>query len=146
MGWKAIVVPSLVSAVVLLATVALATPPWRTEARTSGSSSIYLPAVANQPTSTPAPGYSDNFSNPNSGWPTTAGTDSSGNTVATRGYVNGTYQILFQQPGYDVQAGHNLLASDLQAQVEVWPAASTNGTIGLYFGLNSAVGYYDFEI
>lgn len=37
-----------------------------------------------------------------------------------------------------------LLASDLQAGMDVWPAANTNGPIGLYFGYHSSVGFYDF--
>jgi hypothetical protein len=116
----------------------------------AANSTIYLPIVQNFP----PPLFSDDFSNPASGWPTTPQTDLSGRVIATRGYVGGTYQILFsqdaslfQQFGFYVPAQHNLLAGDFQAEADVWPAsANTDGTIGVYFDNSSTTGFYDFEV
>jgi hypothetical protein len=116
----------------------------------AANSTIYLPIVQNFP----PPLFSDDFSNPASGWPTTPQTDPSGRVIATRGYVGGTYQILFSQDaslfqlyGFYVPAQHGLLAGDFQVEADVWPQSSnTDGTIGVYFDNGSTTGFYDFEV
>ncbi len=114
---------------------------------------VYLPVVFMQPTPTPTPTptpipptFFDDFSNPGSGWPIDTLVDGNNNPVATRGYLNGAYQVLFQQGGYIIRTGHNYQAGDLVAEMDVWPAGNTNGTIGFYFGWGSTTGYYDFEV
>jgi hypothetical protein len=113
-------------------------------------STVYLPLVAYPPTLTPTPTstatptpsttFNDDFSDPNSGWVVTE------NDVAKVGYVSGEYQIFLKKDGYVEQVGHNYQASDLQAEVDVRDAGSTDGSSGLYFGYVLNVGFYDFEV
>jgi hypothetical protein len=105
-------------------------------------STVFLPIVQNCPALA-----CDDFSNPASGWPT-GPVPASGNPIATFAYTSdGTYQMLFQQPGYVVPADHNYLVADFQAEVDVWSASSsTSGTIGLNFDKGNLTGFYDFEI
>src|SRR5438094_494854 len=95
----------------------------------SPSNLVFLPSVPNL-----SPPFAfDDFSDPTSGWPIGPVTDKAGATIATRGYVGGTYQVLFQQGGYLIRSGHNYLVGDFQAEEDVYPQASTGGTIGFYF-------------
>jgi hypothetical protein len=109
------------------------------------AASIYLPSIpfSASPTPTPTPmptTFTDDFSNPSSGWPVTD------DSVATTGYLNGEYQILIKQMNFIVRAGHSYQASDFQVQVDARDASNTNGSVGLYFGSVTNVGYYDFEV
>lgn len=105
---------------------------------------VYLPNVSN-PYQIP-PTYFDDFSDPSSGWPTSPVTDISGKLVATRAYVNGTYQILAPQGGSMFQADHNDQAGDFVAEMDVWNASNALGTNGFFFGWSSTTGFYDFEV
>jgi hypothetical protein len=112
---------------------------------------VYVPMVYAQPSPTPTPTplpptYFDDFSNSSSGWPIDTLVDRNNNPIATRGYLNGAYQVLFQQGGYIIRTGHSYQAGDLVAKMDVWPAGDTNGTIGFYFGWGSTTGFYDFEV
>jgi hypothetical protein len=121
-----------------------------TGARAASPGTIYLPVVQNSP----PPLFADDFSNPASGWPTTPQLDPGGRVIATRGYVGGTYQVLFSQDaslfqlyGFYVPAQHSLLVGDFQVGADVWPAsANSDGTIGVYFDNSSTTGFYDFEV
>ena len=85
------------------------------------------------------PLYTDDFSNPNSGWPI------KDDSVATWGYDNGEYRLLIKQAGYVVYAGNNLTATDFQAAVDARSDTPANGAYGLYFASGSA-GAYVFEV
>jgi hypothetical protein len=123
--------------IALLVVVAVATT---VRAGNGDPSTVFLPIVQNCPALA-----CDDFSNPSSGWPTGPVPPGSVNPIATLAYTGGTYQMSFQQAGFVVQAGHNYLLSDLQVELDVWPAASTDGTIGVTFD-NSSGGFYDFEV
>jgi hypothetical protein len=94
---------------------------------------------ANTATSTPV-SFSDDFSNPNSGWPVAE------DSIAKVGYLNGEYQILLKQNGYIDRAGPGVQEADFQVEADARAAASTQGTAGLYFGAVNNVGFYDFEV
>lgn len=110
---------------------------------------VYLPAVYNQPTPTPtatptptptpAPAFSDNFCNSNSGWPIVS------NSVTTVGYLTCEYQIVVKQAGYVVTVGHNLVETDFTAALDAHAASSVDGTYGFDFG-DSNAGFYDYEV
>lgn len=159
------------------AAVALVAPP--SALRAQSQPKTYLPSVPNgfpppPPTPTPLATFSDNFSNPNSGWVTGTLTDPSGNPIATLSYVEpaGNYQILSLKQnaspyvsylitsGLDANGHTGLVAGDFQATMQAWAQSSNpQGTTGFYFGANypqfntngtcvssSNYGVYDFEI
>jgi len=85
------------------------------------------------------PSFSDDFSNPTSGWPI------SEDSIIKIGYLNGEYQIFVKQANYIVRAGNNYQAADFQVELDVRDAASFDGSAGMYFG-STNVGFYDYEI
>ncbi len=83
--------------------------------------------------------YSDDFSDPASGWPTQS------DDVATQGYVAGQYQIDINEAGWVTYAGNNLNASDFDASVTAQTSTPSAGSYGLYFG-HSGSGLYLFDV
>jgi hypothetical protein len=107
------------------------------------TSTIALPLIRKDSTPTPTPTpptFSDDFSNPSSGWPVNE------DSISKVGYLGGEYQILVKQGNYIVQAGNNYQAGDFQVELDARDAASVDGGIGMYFGSVPNVGFYDFEV
>lgn len=100
----------------------------------------YAPLVSNVPPVVPPRIlFSDDFSNPNSGWPVA----DDGNV--RRGYDNGEYQILIRQPGsvYSVTPGVN--GTNVQIDVDLRYADSGSAAAGIAFDIsNDFSGYYGF--
>jgi hypothetical protein len=94
---------------------------------------LYLPCTLNSFTACPV--YTDDFSDPSSGWPRES------DSVATLDYVNGEYQILVKQADYLVFAYGDFGSSDFKVEVDVRPATHLNGADGLIFSMNDA-GFY----
>ncbi len=99
--------------------------------------SISLPLLPVAPT--PPPSVSDDFSNPASGWPI------SNDGVANLAYLDGNYQILMEQAGYDEHAGHGYVASDFHLDIDVWSNSAVLGGYGVYYGSGST-GFFDLEL
>lgn len=149
-----------------LAAIALVAAPTALRAQSQSMVSVYLPLVPNP--------FSDDFSNPNSGWETGTIVDGSGNPIASLNYVEpaGNYQILslpqksspylsyLITSGLDANGHTGLLVGNFQASMQVWAQSSNpEGTSGFYFDANyplpaqgggcvpsSNYGLYDFEI
>jgi len=83
--------------------------------------------------------FTDDFSNPGSGWPT------NDDAVATGGYLNGEYRITFKQANWIVRSSPSLSGGDFSAGVDVRTLTpDPNNSYGLYFG-QTAAGYYMFQ-
>lgn len=101
------------------------------------SNHVYLPLVARNYCSP----FSDNFSNPASGWP-----------IADDGqvryeYLNGEYRMLVRPTDSWAGASPGVNCSDYTVAVDVRNATSTDGTYGLIFGLSDDwQQFYTFEI
>jgi hypothetical protein len=107
------------------------------------TSTIALPLIRKDSTPTPTPTpptFSDDFSNPSSGWPVNE------DSISKVGYLGGEYQILVKQGNYIVRAGNNYQASDFQVELDARDAGSVDGSVGMYFGSVTNVGFYDFEV
>lgn len=107
------------------------------------TSTIALPLIRidSTPTATSTPPtFSDNFCNSNSGWP--SGSDS----FSTVGYLPCEYQIVVLQANYLIRIGHSYQAADFQAEVDAHAATGAAGSVGMYFGSVTNVGFYDFEV
>ena len=95
----------------------------------------YLPVV-----SRPClPVYSDDFSNPASGWPIG---DSS---TRSMGYLNGEYRILVKPADYISWTWGDFGASDYRLEVDGRAAGHSDGAVSLAFG-GTAEGFYLFEV
>jgi hypothetical protein len=133
--------------VVAVSTATAVTAPVAGTVPTSPTSIVSLPLIQNNvlptPTASPTPNgpfFSDNFSDPTSGWLIDNTTDH------TIGYLGGEYQILVKNPGFIVKAGHNLYATDFQVNLDARDASIIDGSNGIYFGAINSVGFYDFEV
>jgi uncharacterized repeat protein (TIGR01451 family) len=85
------------------------------------------------------PLYTDDFSNPASGWPV------GNSSTTTVGYLNGEYRILVKPANYIVFVYDDFGASDYRVEVDARPGGSLNGGLGLIFGRTDQ-GFYLFEI
>ncbi len=94
----------------------------------------YLPCISNPC----LPSFSDNFSNPASGWWTESGDDYS------MEYLNGEYRITVN-PGWIAWSTLDFGLSDYRVEVDARAAGQLGGGVGLMFGLNND-GFYVFEI
>jgi hypothetical protein len=90
------------------------------------------------PTATP-PTSSDDFSNPNSGWPVVE------DSTSKIGYLNGEYQIFIKSANIVLRVGYDNPIADFQVELDARDAASIDGSNGIYFGSTNA-GFYDFEV
>ena len=96
---------------------------------------VYLPFIAKNLST-----FSDDFSDPNSGWPVV------GDAVGSVRYIGGEYGILFKQANYFYRAGHNLLAGDFQVDVDTRALTlGLDGANGLYF-ISDNSGFYAYQI
>ena len=113
------------------------------------------PTPTNTPTPTPpvnkqylpvvllscVPNFSDDFSNPASGWP--VGTDSN----MSLQYLNGEYQMQQFSPNGWVGAVPGYAQSDYTVTVDVRNATNVYGSAGILFGLSDDwTQFYTFEI
>lgn len=100
---------------------------------------VFLPFTARNYCA--GPFYTDDFSNPASGWPI----GNSGNVQY--GYLNGEYRILLKNTNWSLLATSGLKASDSILAVDVRNATGVYGSYGLLFGLSDdSSQFYDFEI
>jgi hypothetical protein len=86
------------------------------------------------------PIYSDNFSDPASGWPVG---ESSETTYA---YLNGEYQVLIKPAGVTHGAIIDLGVSDFQFELDARGVSNLDGSVGLIFNWTDANQYYLFEV
>lgn len=82
--------------------------------------------------------YTDNFSDPASGW------EIEETTIYKMGYVDGAYQILVKPEGYIIWSIMDFGASDFQVEVDTRPVNHLDGGVGLMFSIND-YGFYYFE-
>ncbi|GIK38243.1 MAG: hypothetical protein BroJett011_20760 [Chloroflexota bacterium] len=102
---------------------------------------VYLPIVQKGGGGSCPVYYSDNFSNPDSGWPV------SDNSQRKFGYVGGQYQIWVKIPftGWSVTPGAK--ATDFTAAVSARRASGSGGGYGIIFGINEDFSqWYEFDI
>lgn len=107
------------------------------------SSPIYLPVVLKAWNSQyPCPAYyTDNFSDPGSGWPI------SDNSARRYAYVGGQYQIWVKNPNKGWSATPGAKATDFTASVSARRASGTTGGYGIIFGINEDWSqWYEFDI
>jgi uncharacterized repeat protein (TIGR01451 family) len=99
----------------------------------------YLP-LASRLYAPPCLVYSDDFSDPSSGWPT------SDDGAVSTGYSDGEYRILVRDPvASPVFVWGNWGVSDYSLEVDARAATHPNGAMGLMFALSTS-GYYLFEV
>jgi CSLREA domain-containing protein len=104
----------------------------------SGAHTIYLPSLVR---SCSALLFSDDFSNPGSGWPIYDDAE------LGLEYLNNQYRILVKEAGIWVGAWPDFIASDYVAVVDVLNATSVDGSYGVLFGLSDDLSkFYTFEI
>jgi uncharacterized repeat protein (TIGR01451 family) len=96
-------------------------------------SRVYLPIIIKSPSCQAY--YTDNFSDPNSGWPIS---DDSNRRFA---YINGEYQILVKNPAEAWLVTPGAKATDFTASVSARRTSGTSGAYGILFGLDGN----DFE-
>ena len=84
------------------------------------------------------PSYTDNFSNPSSGWPIESGDG------YWMGYQNGEYYIAVNE-GWMAWAVQDFGVSDFQIEVDARPSVSLYGGVALLFSATDD-GFYLFEI
>jgi len=102
---------------------------------------VYLPLVRKSNTTSCPAYYTDNFSDPGSGWPVS---DDNNRRFA---YLNGQYQIWVKKPasGWFVSPGAK--ATDFTASVSARRASGSGGAYALQFGLNEDWSqFYEFAI
>jgi predicted GH43/DUF377 family glycosyl hydrolase len=106
------------------------------------STELYLPIVLKGGNGSSCPAYyTDNFSDPGSGWPV------SDNGDRRYAYVGGEYQIWVKNPnkGWSVTPGAK--ATDFTASVSARRASGTTGGYGIIFGINEDWSqWYEFDI
>jgi hypothetical protein len=96
----------------------------------STSPQVYLPLAVNNSAPSCAAFYTDNFTNPNSGWPT------SSNTGSQAGYTSGEYQIYITSPSYRRWVTPDANATNFTAAVTANQQTAGNGSYGLVFSLS----------
>jgi predicted GH43/DUF377 family glycosyl hydrolase len=105
------------------------------------TNTVYLPIVLKSSGGSCPAYYTDNFSNPGSGWPV------SDNSQRKFGYVGGQYQIWVKVPftGWSVTPGAK--ATDFTAAVSARRASGSGGGYGIIFGINEDWReWYEFDI
>jgi hypothetical protein len=95
---------------------------------------VFLPCILKACLNT----YSDDFSDPGSGW------DVISETYISMGYLNGEYQMTTQL-GWGANSTQDLGVSDYRVEVDAHIVQGSDGGTGILFGA-TADGYYDFEI
>lgn len=99
---------------------------------------LYLPIASR---ACPAMLFSDDFSDPNSGWPVFENED------VRYEYLNSEYRILLKSPEMWAGARSGFQASDYVAVVDVRNATGDPGSYGMIFGLSDDwTQFYVFEI
>jgi hypothetical protein len=107
------------------------------------ASVVYLPFIAREWTPTPVclPTFSDDFSNPLSGWPI----QNPGNYVTE--YLAGEYRMLLKVDLDVTVVRPGILADDYIMAADMRRASITDGTWGLMFGANDSwTQLYTFEV
>ncbi len=94
------------------------------------SPQAYLPLVDNAAPSCVA-FYTDDFTDPNSGWPTNSGTNSQ------VGYTSGEYQILISSPDFPRSVTPAANATDFTAAVTANRQNASTGSYGIAFGISA---------
>lgn len=105
------------------------------------ANSVYLPAILKSSGGSCPAYYTDDFSNPGSGWSV------SDNSQRKFGYVGGQYQIWVKVPftGWSVTPGAK--ATDFTASVSARRASGNTGGYGIIFGINEDWSeWYEFDI
>ena len=95
-----------------------------------GNNFVYFPIISKPPAPTCAAYYTDNFSDPKSGWYT--GEDSASKFA----YINGEYQIWVKNSNEAQSVTPGAKATDFTASVSARRTSGTSGTYGLVFGIN----------
>jgi uncharacterized repeat protein (TIGR01451 family) len=83
--------------------------------------------------------FTDNFSDPASGW------EVEEDTIYKLAYVDGEYQILVKPEGYIVWSVQDFGVYDYQVEVDARPVKHLNGGVGIMFSI-SDWGFYYYEI
>lgn len=91
---------------------------------------VYLPLVMKSPQTSCAAYYTDNFSDPASGWP--VGDDDN----RTYAYADGQYQILVKTPSVVWWATPGAKATDFTASVSAHRTSGAWGAYGILIGIN----------
>jgi serine protease len=115
---------------------------WGFTTSSSQSFDIFLPYVVR---SSCTAFFSDDFSNPSSGWPSGQG------IFADYGYLNGEYQILITTTSYPVRVKPSFQAENFSTKVDVRNTTNLDGSYGIAFGIGTDVfgnwaEFYTFEI
>lgn len=105
------------------------------------TNSVYLPVVLKSSGGSCPAYYTDDFSNPDSGWPVS---DDSSRKYA---YTGGQYQIWVKNPSWRASSTSGAKAIDFTAAVSAHRASGTSGSYGLLFGINEDWSeYYEFRM
>jgi hypothetical protein len=109
---------------------------------TGGTSSIYLPAILKNPECAPMLLFRDDFSNPDSGWPT------ENLRASWAGYASGEYLIDFKDNGWIVWEEAPGSYDDYIVKVDArFADASSTGSYGLVFGMSDDLwSHYFLEV
>ena len=124
-------------------TVGYATAELCSGAGAPSSHPIYLPIVVKSPQVSCSAYYTDNFSDPTSGWPVD---DDSNRKYA---YTSGQYQIQVKHPADGWWATPGAKATDFTASVSARRTSGTLGAYGIVFGINEDVSgsqFYEFIV
>jgi len=100
----------------------------------------WTPTATPSPTGGPQPLYFDDFSDPNSGWPTVD------DEYRSIGYLDGEYRILLKETNWYSGATPGFRCTDCAIEADVRPASAAYGSYGILFGITNTWDLYSFEI
>jgi uncharacterized repeat protein (TIGR01451 family) len=102
---------------------------------------VYLPIIFRSGGASCPAYYTDNFSDPDSGWPV------GDNSSRRYAYTGGQYQIWVKKPSQGWLVTPGAKATDFAASVSARRASGSSGGYGIVFGINEGWGeFYEFDI